>query len=414
MVTTDDMIEAYELCLRRKRGKKCAMDFDLDWCCGLQRLTDEVNARTYVPGRSICFVVTRPRLREVFAADFADRILHHYIAMRLEPLLEETLSPRTFNCRRGKGQLYGIRQLYADMYDCSDAFRSECWLMKLDLKGFFMSIDKALLARMVDDYILRRYQGEDREELRFVCRVCILHEPQLNCERRSRQELFDLLPDHKTLFRNEKGHGVAIGNLYAQLFANLFLSDVDWMIERELGVRCHGRYVDDIYLLHPSREHLLGCVPRLRAALSRLGITINEHKFYLQPVAHGIRFTGAIVKPWRIYTDERTIDKLFLSTRRLARLRDPELSKRQAETVNSYLGAMRHTSSYALRCRALLVLRGRPDVEVRRGARSIAVTGRDTRRGPVSGCDEGRRGGGAADRCRQAPPPCSSAHRGAP
>ena len=107
----------------------------MDYESKLIALRDRINNRTYQPGKSICFVVTRPRYREVFAAAFEDRIVHHWIALRLEPLFEQVFSPRTFNCRKGKGQLYGVKMLYNDIIICSQNYTRDCYIMKLDLQG---------------------------------------------------------------------------------------------------------------------------------------------------------------------------------------------------------------------------------------------------------------------------------------
>lgn len=143
MVTVANMLEAYFDCRRSKRRTASAIVYEMDYESRIINLCGQINARTYQPGKSICFVVTRPRYREVFAASFEDRIVHHYIALRLEPLFEEIFSPRTFNCRKGKGQLYGINMLKDDIRKCSEDYTKDCYIMKLDLKGFFMSIDKA-------------------------------------------------------------------------------------------------------------------------------------------------------------------------------------------------------------------------------------------------------------------------------
>lgn len=165
MVTTEWLLDAYFDCRHSKRRTASAVVYEMDYESRLIALRDRINNRTYRPGKSICFVVTRPRYREVFAASFEDRIVHHYIALRLTPLFEEIFSERTFNCRKGKGQLYGINTLKEDIRQCSNNYTEDCHIMKLDLKGFFMSIDKKLLSEMVDRFIVRYYKGEDIDEI---------------------------------------------------------------------------------------------------------------------------------------------------------------------------------------------------------------------------------------------------------
>jgi hypothetical protein len=352
MIDVMDVEAAYRDCLRHKRGTENAMKFSLGWMHQVVSLTDSVNSRTYTPSTSICFVVTRPKLREVFAADFRDRVIHHYVALRLEPLFEEVFSDRTFNCRKGKGQLYGVRQLYRDIEACSANYTRDCWIMKLDLQGFFMSIDKRIMAQMIDNFIVERYQnGDDKEDMRYLCRTLILHEPQLDCTKRSPQELFDALPDHKTLFRNQRGKGIAIGNLFSQIFANFYLNGIDWFID---GITpYHGRYVDDIYMVSEDKNKLLESVPKIREELKKLGLQLNEKKFYLQHYTKGVKFTGTVVKPGRTYCANRTVGGFKKAIHRLNRSYDMESITHAVQSINSYLGFLRQHNEYGIRVKCL-------------------------------------------------------------
>lgn len=103
MVKEEDILEAYENCLKDKASSPDAIRFVVNLFENITDLTDAINSRTYEPLPSITFVVSRPVYREVFAANFRDRVIHHYIALRLEPLFEGVFSERTYNCRKGKG-----------------------------------------------------------------------------------------------------------------------------------------------------------------------------------------------------------------------------------------------------------------------------------------------------------------------
>lgn len=353
MITTDGLLEAYFDCRRRKRTTASAIVYEMDYESKLIALRDRINMRTYQPGKSICFVVTRPRYREVFAASFEDRIVHHYIALRLEPLFELVFSPRTFNCRKGKGQLYGINTLKADIKECSENYTTNCYIMKLDLKGFFMSINKMMLAEMIDRFILKYYtNNNDKEDLRYLCRIAILHCPEKNCERHSPAHYWDYLSANKSLFTNGEGKGVAIGNLFAQLFANFLLNDFDWFLE-ELGIKYHGRYVDDFYLIHKNKAVLLNTRQPIREKLASLGLCLNEKKFYLQHYSKGVEFTGSIPKPNRVYCCNRTITNFVMAVRRLNKAKDLRQVNHAICSINSYLGLLRHSNEYNMRKKIL-------------------------------------------------------------
>jgi len=352
LITTTDILKAYFDCRKNKRRTASAVVYEMDYESGVIDLRDRINTRTYMPGKSICFVVTRPRYREVFAASFTDRIVHHYIAQKLEPLFEKIFSPRTFNCRKGKGQLYGVEALKNDIRECSNSYKKDCYVLKLDLKGFFMSICQQMLADMVDRFIVDYYDGPDKEDLRYVCRVVVLHKPELDCERHSPARLWDGLPANKSRFTNERGYGIAIGNLFAQLFANFLLNVLDWFLE-ELRIKYHGRYVDDFYMAHTDKKVLLSAIPKIRAKLAEYNLRLNEKKFYLQHYRKGVELTGAVVKPHRVYACNRNINNFAAAVAKLNRSKSIEEIEKAVCSINSYMGLLRHYDEYKTRRRII-------------------------------------------------------------
>ena len=360
MVTDEDMFEAYYLCLKHKGSSPSTINYMLDHREDLIRLADEINSRTYYPTTSIAFVVTRPKYREVFAANFRDRVVHHLIAMRVEPLLEEIFGDRTFNCRKEKGVLYGIEMLKEDIRRCSENYTRSCYLMRLDLKGFFMSIDKKLLDAMLYDFITSYYFGHDKDDIIWLTHVIVMHRPELDCERRSAPQKWDRLPPNKSLFTNGDGLGLPIGNLPSQLFANFLLNLLDWYLERELGFPFHGRYVDDFYVIDRSKRKLLRSVPRIRHMLQeRCHVELHPDKFYLQHYSKGIRFTGSVVKFGRVYPANRTVGNFITSIYKFNQAETIDDIKKGIQSINSYLGILRHMNSYALRRRILCMIDAR-------------------------------------------------------
>lgn len=346
MIDFSILLEAYFDCRRHKRKTVGATEFEMNYMSNLVQLLDEINSRQYKIGKSICFVVRYPRYREVFAGQFRDRIIHHYIALRLEPLFESQFSDRTYNCRKGKGQLAGIRQLQEDIMEVSENYTEDAYVMGIDLKGFFMSIYKPLLAKMVDDFVARNYHGDDKEDLRWLCNMVVMHHPEKDCEKKSADYLWEFLPKEKSLFTNGEDRGVAIGNL----FANFLLSKLDWKID--YYCKHHVRYVDDMVLVARRKETLLRLMPMIRETLASLGLRLNEKKFYFQHYSKGVRFVGAIIKRDRIYSVNNTINNFRKSVRKLndaARNGDIEAINHAIQSVNSYLGIFGHYNEYGMK-----------------------------------------------------------------
>lgn len=229
--------------------------------------------------------------------------------------------------------------------------------MKVDLKGFFMSIIKSKLAKMIDDFIVEHYEGDDKEDLRWLCKLVIMHRPELNCERRSPLWMWSHIPKEKSLFTNGEDRGIAIGNLFAQLFANFLLNVIDWKIDA-VCVK-HDRYVDDISFVSRDKAKLLAIIPMLREELGKLGLRLNEKKTYIQHYSKGVKFTGAIIKPGRIYVANHTVNSFALAVRRLGRAAENGVIDdmvKEIASVNSYLGIMSHYNEYATKRRIMAQL----------------------------------------------------------
>ena len=359
MVTYEGLVEAYLDCRVHKSRTINCIKFTLDVEGNLYDMMQAINNRTYQPKRSICFVVSRPKYREVFAADFSDRIIHHYIRLRLDSIIEKEFNDRTFNCRNGKGTLAGVEQLKKDIIECSKNYTQDCYVATIDINSFFMSIPKKLVEDMVIKLVDEKYEGDDKDDLRYLCHVVLSHSPEENCIKQSSEAMWDCLPASKSLFTNGKGLGMPIGNLPSQMFANFLLNALDWAIELEYGIKHHGRYVDDIYLVSDTPDKILNAIPKIRTKLESLGLKLSPKKFYMQHYSKRLDFTGAVVKPGRTYPLNRTVTNFRHSIQRLNKCQTKSQVIKALASVNSYLGLLRHYDSYAIRYNGLMEIEDR-------------------------------------------------------
>lgn len=199
-LSIEDVFEAYYECRKNKRNTSNALRFEFDYEAELVKLWKDINLRRYEIGKSICFIVTRPKLREVFAADFRDRIVHHIIMQKLEPLFEEYFIEESYSCRKGKGTLYGIKSLERQIKEASVNYTKKCFVAKFDLKSFFMTIKRPLLLKMLLDFIDERYQFEDKETIKYLVEKVLTHKPQHNCIKKSKDYMWQRLDSNKSLF----------------------------------------------------------------------------------------------------------------------------------------------------------------------------------------------------------------------
>lgn len=351
----EEVLEAYFECRKNKRNTYDALKFEINYEIECLKLCNEINSRTYEISKSIAFLVQRPKLREVFAACFRDRIVHHLIVRRLEPLFEEVFIQDSYNCRKGKGTLHGIKRLQEKVKNFTENYTKPCYIAKFDLQGFFMSIHKPTLWNMLEEFIHKEYTGDDIDTLLYLTKKVVLHNPELCCVKKSSPKLWRKLPKNKSLFTVGKDYGLPIGNLTSQMFANFYLNKFDHIMMRKFK-GFYGRYVDDFHVEVSDKKDVLSCLVGMRNWLKdTLHVNLHKDKFYLQYYTKGCKFTGAVVKGNITYIANSTVSNFMNAIHRFNKLaeEDPNYVINNIDkflaTVNSYLGFMRQYNSYTLR-----------------------------------------------------------------
>lgn len=354
-VTLDFVYEAYRDCCRHKGSTESCMEYTTKYIAENYLLYKELNSMTYTIGESKAFCVTKPVLREVFCAKFRDRIVHHLLALKFGDMLDGELTDRAYACRKGKGTDYGIDDVRVQIERVTDGYRREAWVLKCDLQGFFMSIDRMLLYRLLERTIRKKYDGDDIEWWLWLWRLVVLHDPTKDCIKVGDLGLWSRLPKNKSLFTCGEGKGLPIGNLPSQLLANLLLADFDREMINRLGSSGgYGRYVDDFVAIHPDRCFLHTILQWAREYLrTRLGLTLHPRKVSLQRASSGVRFTGVMIRPYRTLPSSRTTEHLFSVIDEFGECAKPSAEDlaRYANRINSLLGLIAYRTSYNIRRR---------------------------------------------------------------
>ena len=357
-VEYEELYEAYLDCRKHKRSSANCQAFEIDVTRNLYLLWKDLNNGTYKIGRSIAFIVHHPKDREVFAADFRDRIVHHLIIRRLERLLDEEFIEDSYSCRKGKGTLYGIHRCEEQMRECSNDFTETCYILKGDLKSFFMTICKSLLYARICRLIEEKgnWDGETVNFMEHIISLIVFNRPQDNCIFKQPLSEWNCLPKDKSLRFCDDDHGLPIGNLTSQIFANLFLSDFDHFVKEVLGFMYYGRYVDDFYIICKNKEELLQAIEKIRAYLAEIGVTLHPKKIHIQEVKKGVQFLGQNIKPFGTLVARKSVGNLYAKLYHFNRFvvwhetNEREIDHNDMDymisSINSYYGYMRQAKSY--------------------------------------------------------------------
>jgi len=354
-IDVEQLFEAYLSCRKTKRYTQNALKFEVDYEANLFQLRDEIESGNYYPGRSIAFIVNKPVKREIFAADFRDRVVHHWLINKLNPLFEKTFIPDSYACRIGMGTHYGVLRADTFIKTCSENYSKDCYILKLDVQGFFMHINRQLLYKLLEQFIHKNYEHTDKSLVLEITRKIIFNNPTQNCIIKGNKKDWEGLPKNKSLFHSPPDCGLPIGNLTSQVFANFYMHQFDTFVVKEIGLKYYGRYVDDFIIVHPDKDYLKSLIPKLSDfLLSTLQLTLHPKKIYLQHYSKGVKFLGTVIKPNRIYIANRTKGNFFHAIEKqnkIALHHKPTKEEKAAflSSMNSYLGIMKHYKSYKLR-----------------------------------------------------------------
>ena len=354
------ILEAYEDCIRNKKSSLQCIEFSVNAESALVELHKDLCNATYQPDKSTCFIVTHPVRREIIASSFRDRVVHHFIKLRMNPLYEEwyhECGNVSKNCRKGEGPQSAVEEFSEMIRFQSNDYTRNCWVLLLDIHSYFMSIDKSILWEMMEQFIRDKYKGGDIEPLLWLARITAFHSPQRNCRFISPRSAWDPLPKSKSLLQNDDNIGIAPGNLASQDEANFYLTPLDYFVVKVKGFRDYIRFMDDIRIVGDDLDALKQLRWDIEEFLrDQLHLRLHPKKVQVLHYSKGIPFVGHIVKPGRTYISNRIFGHLYDTIAKYNRIAQQGGAERYAEkfvaSMNSYWGMMRHTNSYGRRMKS--------------------------------------------------------------
>lgn len=353
-----DLYLAFECAKQHKKHKSYVKEFESRLHNNLLSLCNDLYSNTYKPQPSTCFIITHPKKREVFAASFRDRIVHHLYFNYTHEIYERTFIHDTYSCIKNRGTHYGIHRLERHIKQESHNYANNCYILKMDIKGYFMSINRHILLREANKTLNKiRYHKIhktnnkkwddiiDFEFIKYLTKEIILLDPTIDCIFKSNRNAWKDLANSKSLFKTPENCGLPIGNLTSQLFSNVYLNVLDQFMKRELNCKHYGRYVDDFYVVSKDKLYLHTIIATVEQFMSDvLNLSIQKGKTIINSMWQGVEFLGAYIKPYRIYISNQCLRRIRNKTSHFRTLLSNPIN-----SVNSYLGIFSHYKSFNLR-----------------------------------------------------------------
>ncbi|MFO0862584.1 MAG: reverse transcriptase/maturase family protein [Candidatus Saccharibacteria bacterium] len=320
VISVENLFQAWAEFRSDKQSKPDVMRFERNLEENLFALYHLLRTKQYKHGNYQAFYIHDPKQRLIHKATVQDRVLHHAIFKVLNPIFEPTFIAHSFSCRVGKGTHKGVTALAGMLRKVSKNNTKPCFALKCDVRKFFASVDQDILFGILQ----KRIQDED---------------------------MMSLLNKIVYSFKKEANpyKGLPIGNLTSQLFANIYMNELDQFVKHQLRVEYYVRYTDDFIIVSDNTDYLQALLPKIRQFLNdTLLLELHPNKISIRKFRQGIDFLGYVVLPHysvlRTKTKRRILSKL---DNNIQCLKSGAVSEGYFhQSLQSYLGVLFHANSY--------------------------------------------------------------------
>lgn len=318
---------AYLKARKCKRYRKEILKFTYNLEENLLKLNEDLETQTYQHGVYKEFFVCDSKKRQIKAAPFRDRVVHHALCNFIEPIFDRGFIFDSYACRVGKGTHEAIKRLEKSLKSISDwpeekrKGNKKLYVLKCDVSKYFDNINHRILLKLIKKKIADE-------------KVIWLIEEILNSS------------------EEKPGVGIPIGNLTSQLFANIYLNELDQLVKHELKVRYYIRYMDDFLILGYDKKKLHEIKKQIQEFLqNKLELELHPKKTNIFPTDKGIDFLG-----YRVFGNRRLLRKSTVKRfKKRTKIYQKRLSKglmskeKFNQSFQSWLAYANFGNSYQLR-----------------------------------------------------------------
>lgn len=321
MIKVENILRAWLVFKAGKKAKSDVVLFERNLEDNLFALASKLKNGTYKHGKYKHFVVSDPKKRDIHKAEVRDRIVHQILYDYLVKLFEPDFIEHSYSSRIGKGTHKAVLQLKKFSEKIAKNNFGNCYSMKCDARKYFDNIDH-----------------------------CILFD--ILCAKVKNEQIRLILLEVINSFHTTSGKGVPLGNVTSQIFANIYLNELDQFILKNLKICYYMRYNDDFIFLDSDPKRV--CDIAKKAVIfvqKRLLLEIPKEKTVFRKLKWGIDFCGSIILPKAILLRHKTkkgmLKKLSYATEKYKK-GDMAISD-FVRTYNSYSGLIGHCNCYNLK-----------------------------------------------------------------
>lgn len=306
----ENLLLASKKAQKGKRFRPSVSIFNLNLENELLCLQKELQDQTYQIGSYKQFYIYDPKKRLISAAPYRDRVVQHALCNIIEPIFDRIFVYDSYACRKGKGSHEAVERF-------TEFSRKNDYVLKCDVKSYFASIDHETLWQFILGKI------KDKQALWLI----------------------------RQIIDSTVSPGIPIGNLASQIFANLYLNELDHYLKEAVKCSCYLRYMDDLVVFGKDKTRLTEVKDLIRLKLAKIKLAMHENKSQIYEIKSGVPFLGYKIWPSHRLVLKQNIKRLKLRMKRYFKLLDKGVinSQRIFASMQSWLGFAGHADSYNLR-----------------------------------------------------------------
>ena len=301
IISLENLFDAWTEFKKGKASKNDVAEFEISLEDHIFRLHEDLKNSNYKHNSYTSFFVSDPKLRHIHKASVRDRLLHHAVHRVIEPTWDKTFIFDSWSSRKNKGTHAAVKRLQNLGLKLSRNHTNALWVLKLDIRKFFNSVNHDILLSII------------KRQTHDAILMILL------------QEII-----------NSFSPGLPLGNLTSQLFANIYMNELDQFIKRQLKIIGYIRYTDDVVLINSNRELLLNSLEKIIYFLrERLCLNVHPKKVILKTYSSGVDYLGYVCFPHFRVLRTKTKQRMF--------------KRINKKNFASYSGILKHCRSYVLK-----------------------------------------------------------------
>ena len=316
-LTYEKLLEAHIKSRKGKGYRKEIILFNLKQEEYIMWLYEQLKNKNYKHGGYTEFYVTEPKLRKIEKSRYLDRIVHRWVVDNfLEPCYVPKFINTSYACLKERGMHRAALYVKDTMKHCKIKW-DEYYILKMDVAKYFDNINKKILLKILERNI------KDPDLMWLIKEI---------------------------LYANKREKGLEIGNYTSQMFANIYLNEVDQYIKHKLKVKYYCRYLDDSIVIVRTKKEAKEILEKIKKYLKEnLELELNQ-KTQIFKNKQGVNFCGYKINEYRMKLRDKGKRKLKKKVKKLKEeIQKENLTSKQAKKyLAGHLGYIKYANNYNL------------------------------------------------------------------